>query len=102
MTTQLPNTQSDYRAIIKSALQHLHDPAMLGTESLLATPYLLGHHLRGEAETGHSDATTRGNVLRRLIERAVATIAQDDNERPLPWARILELRYLADEPMKAA
>ena len=99
-SSPLPATEKEYRAIVRAALQHFHDPRWLGENSPLATPYLLGHWLQQEADIHQQDVVARGNILRRLIQAAGNTIAQGDSDRPLPWARILELRYLAEEQMK--
>ncbi|MEZ4861163.1 MAG: hypothetical protein R3C14_07650 [Caldilineaceae bacterium] len=97
---QRPTAEKQYRVLIKEALDHFHEPGWVGENSPLAAPYLLGHWLPRVSIDQPQDALTCGNVLCDLIRSAVKTIGQGDKNRPLPWARILELRYLTEKPLK--
>lgn len=100
LPSQLPDTEEQYRDLIKHALKHFHDARWLGENSPLTMPYVLGHWLQNASVDRQPDAVTRGNVLRELILRAVRAIPKPDDKRSLLRARILELRYLTNKRMR--
>ncbi|MEM7125683.1 MAG: hypothetical protein AAF702_05115 [Chloroflexota bacterium] len=97
---RLPNIKQSYQALIKETLQHFHEPQWLGENSFWAAPYLLGQWLQNSPNDPQDDVSQRGQILQMLIKKAINAITELDDKRPLPWAHILELRYLSKEKLK--
>ena len=79
-----------FQSCVKSALEHLREPAWLGGHSPLAAPYFLGEFLAG-ADIAEKPAA-RGQVLARLITDVIAAMPESrsgDQTRALLTNRFL-------------
>jgi tetratricopeptide (TPR) repeat protein len=70
---------------LKDALEHLHDPDWLGSNSPLAAPYFLAHRLAGQDGAGQPHV--RGVVLRRVLLESVCALS----EPPCPAEQLQSL-----------
>ncbi|NJP07046.1 MAG: AAA family ATPase [Chloroflexaceae bacterium] len=75
---------------VEDVLRHIHDPAWLGSESPLATPYLLGAHLQPNLSPRPLEPAQRGAVLRTVIDEALHAI-------DAPARRHITLRYIEEK-----
>ncbi|MBN1889229.1 MAG: tetratricopeptide repeat protein [Thermoflexales bacterium] len=78
---------------LEQALDNVTDPAWLGENSPLASPYFLGARLRGEQVT----AAERGHVLQKMLRQAVDLLARQDEESAY-YAHLLDLGFFRGRP----
>ncbi len=90
-----------FQSCVKSALEHLREPAWLGTHSPLAAPYFLGEFLAGVAAA--EKPATRGQVLARLITEVIEAMPESrgsDQTRALLTNRFLNGRSAVETQLQ--
>lgn len=67
--------EAAFNGALRLALENFHDPAGLGTNSILAMPYYLGAHLRPDGSP--AGPRRRGQILQSLLRAAAADLWPD-------------------------
>ncbi|MEM7534445.1 MAG: AAA family ATPase [Chloroflexota bacterium] len=90
--TQTSQTDSQFQDHILKALENFSKPRLLGQESPLAAPYLVGEYL-ADIPTTLDDDERRGMALQQLLRDAVADMERKGGDNGKIYAQLIEFHY---------